>query len=446
MKKGSDNVFKKPDISTYASTNVSFKTNGDSNSVPLPTQAAELGRRQYVSTDLSPYLIHVQRTETSPNDGTYLHPITFGNFLKKNSFKNIIPGSVKRIGRNRCTVSFSTIQDANGFVNDNKLKDFKMRAFIPTFNVTRLGIVRGVPAEWTPEEIKENVTVPIGCGQIIKIRRLNYKVYIDGSVIWKPSQSVVFTFDGQVLPKRVYICYNALPVELYTYPTIQCYNCCRYGHTKLNCRSRPRCFKCSQEHKGETCNIDESCAVCLMCSGHHYATNKICPEFNRQREIKLSMSHSCISYNEASKLHPAISKSYADVLRTKQDFGENNINNRLDTPYPQSTSYKKTVFIKPRPPSSNNTIGYDQRAHNKLINDYNMPHSSTNGTAFKQNKDDNSQNTTVIDLIISFLNSLLTNHTLKPTNVAIIVEMITNLINNNNGSKGPTMELQECSA
>ena len=278
-------------------------------------ESRQIGRSVYLSTDTAPYLIHVQRSETAPNDGTILHPITFGNFLKKNNFQNIIPGSVKRIGRNRCAVAFSKFNDANNFLNSELLNAYKFKAFLPTFNITRMGLVRGIPADWNEEEIRANISTPIGCGNIIKVRRLNYKVHVDGTTTWKPSHSVVVTFDGQVLPKRIFMCYNSLPVETYVYPTIQCFRCCRYGHTKTQCRSKaPKCFKCGEEHLGESCHKEEDSASCVMCGGFHFATNKTCPEFIRQKEIKVTMAHSCISYIEACKLHPPVSRSYAEVL------------------------------------------------------------------------------------------------------------------------------------
>ncbi|XP_073944128.1 uncharacterized protein [Choristoneura fumiferana] len=80
-----------------------------------------IGRKSYQPSDASPYLIHVQRIETSPSDNTTLHPVTFGNFLLKQKYKNIVNGSVKRIGRNRIAVAFSNFIDANAFISDANL-------------------------------------------------------------------------------------------------------------------------------------------------------------------------------------------------------------------------------------------------------------------------------------------------------------------------------------
>lgn len=75
----------------------------------------------------------------------------------------------------------------------------------------------------------------------------------EGATVWKPSQTVVITLDGQCLPSRVSMCYNSLQVSAHNFPTIQCYLCCRFGHTKDKCRSAPRCFRCGNNHGGDAC-------------------------------------------------------------------------------------------------------------------------------------------------------------------------------------------------
>ncbi|XP_045504086.1 uncharacterized protein LOC123700795 [Colias croceus] len=417
------------------SNSVSAKEN-----ISVDLQSNSLIRNIYTEHDSYPFVVHVQRCESSPGDGSTLHPITFGNFLKKNSFKNIVAGSVKRIGRNRCVVAFSTAHDANTFINNKALETFNLRAKIPSFHVSRIGLVRGIPSEWSPEEIKENIVVPNGCGSIIKVRRINYKVIIDGTVTWKPSQSVILTFDGQTLPSRIFICYNSLPVELYIFPTIQCYNCCRYGHTKSICRSKPRCYKCGQDHSGETCNVEEDGASCIMCSGLHFANNKNCPEYNRQKLIKLTMAQKNLSYGEALKLHPQVKKPYAEVLNTstlqgspKHSLQNTNIN----------TSHKKTVFKKPRSPPKSSQ-GYDRAAHEALIKECQMP-TPDNGCAYKISPSNDTQNGAIMEIILALINLLQQGKTLRPSNVALLNKIINNTIKNN-GFEHSTLELQEHSS
>jgi hypothetical protein len=397
-------------------------------SSPASQPSNHVHRKIYNESDCSPYIVHVQKQQLAPNDGTSVHPVSFGNFLKKQSYKNIINGSVKKVGRNRLTISFNNFTNANEFINDTKLADFHYNAFIPSFNVIRMGIVKGVPNEWTEEEIQENINVPVGCGNVLKIRRLNYKVMVDGSPVWKPSQTIVITFDGQILPKRIFMCYNALPVDLYVYPTVQCFNCCRYGHTQTQCRSKPRCYKCGQNHPGSTCTVEEDCVTCCLCSGMHFAISKYCPEFERQKCIKLSMAQNCVSYAEASKMHPPVSKPYADVVATPPTLSPTKTHNVQQS---ESHSYKKTVFLKPRSIPKTQQ-GYDKFTHNVLTKDYNMPTSSGNGCAFPENT--NVNNPSIQELILQLI-KLLSSSNILPNNVAEVITFISKIFNINNGSQ-----------
>lgn len=401
-------------------------------SPPHPTPTVT--RQSYKSTDVAPFVIHVQKTESTPNSGTSMHPVAFGKFLEKNGIQNVVNGSVKQIGRNKFTIAFTNYVDANAFVVHKSLEKNRLKAFIPTSNVTRMGIIRGVPADWSPEEVMANISVPIGCGEIIKVRRLNFKQFINGSPEWKPSQTIVVTFDGQILPKRVFMCYNALSVDLYIYPTIQCYNCCRFGHTKLQCRSKPRCFKCGQDHTGDSCQISEDRASCCLCTGYHFATSKSCPEFVRQKEIKSTMSNSCLSYAEASKLHPQVNKSYADIVSSNSNksylTGKSNRNSQ-NMEVSSKTSHKKTVFLKPQTPPPL-VKGYDQKAHQALINEYSIP-APSNGCALNPDKTDRQIDSeqSINDLIVALLSVLINkSNSNLPSNAAQLIEKCMHSIRN----------------
>lgn len=404
--------------------------------------AASTGRTRYVESDCAPYVVHVQKIPTSNDERPTLHPLAFGKFLKKGNFKNIINGSVKRLGRNKISLSFSTVPDVNSFLTNSSLLTQNLKAFIPTFNITRMGLVRGVPAEWSPEEVMENITVPIGCGPIVKIRRLNYKTFIDNTPTWKPSQTIVITFDGQVLPKRIFICYNSLPVDLYIYPTVQCYSCCRFGHTKNVCKSKPRCFKCGREHTGDSCSVSSDEASCCLCTGYHYANSQTCPEYARQKNIKLYMAQNCVSYSEAAKLHPPVSKSFVDTFVTPENTFSHNNNKLYNKPnLPSSSSYKKTVFLKPRSPTKP-VYGYDKAAHNALINDNAIPQPK-NGCAL-ENKEKQTIDQVLPSDFITALFELLSQFNLTPSNAAPLVNKIShNIIHNGQSNHNNSMELSQ---
>ncbi|KAI5645219.1 hypothetical protein NE865_02767 [Phthorimaea operculella] len=243
-------------------------------------------RKIYGDQDVGPYVVHVSKSISEIDDnlksGIVLRPIKFGHFLFNNKIQNIKKDGVKRIFRNRVSVEFTSADAANTFLSHPALAGAKYEAIIPSFNVTRMGIVRQVPAEWTLEELVTSIEVPQGFGKVIRARRLNKKVQKDGTNSWVPTQTVVVTFLGQKLPSHVYCFYTSLPVETYVLPTIQCHMCCRFGHVASQCRSKKRCFICAQEHSGYEC--PSSVPTCLFCSGSHKAIDPSCPEHMRQKK------------------------------------------------------------------------------------------------------------------------------------------------------------------
>lgn len=392
-------------------------------------KAPGIGRDFFNSTDISPFTIHVQIKKTDVNSS--LHPVSFGKFLMKNNIRNIINGSVKRIGRTRISMAFSNMNDANAFITDARLEAENLTAYIPSFSITRMGLIRGIPAQWSEEEILTNISVPIGCGKVVKARRLNRRVTENDLVRWLPSETVVLTFDGQQLPKRVFSCYNAIPVELYIFPTVQCFSCCKFGHTKTNCRSKPQCYKCGQMHTAETCSVVEDNAFCFMCNGAHFAINRSCPEHKRQKDIKVTMANSCVSYGEAAKLHPPVTKSFADVLfqsnpsphqSTPQQTYRNS-NGQGTSQNTSNQSYRKTVFVKPRGPQTRTSKGYDQAAHNALLKEYTIP-APTNGCALKNSNNSEMQTQSVAEAIVALITLLTKSNLVSSSHVAPLLEAL----------------------
>uniref|UniRef100_A0A2A4J3N7 BED-type domain-containing protein n=2 Tax=Heliothis virescens TaxID=7102 RepID=A0A2A4J3N7_HELVI len=349
------NIQNQPLSESLPSSNQNRKRPGDDvsspSSVPAKQQRNQIGRSRYSATDKAPFIVHVSRLEPQPNAGSTLHPVTFGMFLLKNNIANIVRDGVKKVGRNRVSVEFSSPQDANSFIINAILSKNSYVAAIPTFNITRMGVVTGVPSDISEEEAKTYLSVPSGCGQILKVRRINRKIFRDGITEFKPTETCVITFDGQVLPNRIYCCYTSLPVVQYVYPTIQCRKCCRFGHVELVCRSKPRCCKCGHDHPGDGCNISESEAFCVLCSGNHFANSKSCPEHGRQKAIKTIMAEKSLSYAEVSKTIPPASRSYANAAKSSS----------------QSQSYRKTVFLKPKTHAPLSP-SYDKAAHQRIVN------------------------------------------------------------------------------
>lgn len=67
------------------------------------------------------------------------------NFLKSTFVKLWKP---KKNDCNRLSLAFFNVADVNNFVDDFRLDSHKFKAIIPTFIVTCMRVVRGVPTVW----------------------------------------------------------------------------------------------------------------------------------------------------------------------------------------------------------------------------------------------------------------------------------------------------------
>ena len=400
----------------------------------------------YSENDVAPYIVHVQKKEIDPSSGTILRPIKFGQFLYNLKVQGVVRDGVKRIGRNRFSVEFQSSADANSFHSLPALTTNNYEATIPSYIVTRMGIVRNIPVEWSMEEVVSSVEVPPGFGRVIKARRLNRKTTTDnGSPSWIPTQSIVVTFSGQKLPPNIYCFYNSLPVEIYLLPTIQCNKCCRFGHIKAQCRSRPRCYKCAQNHEGSECS--SSAVSCLFCSGPHSANDQSCPEHFRQKNIKMLMSQENVSYIEASSKFQSVRRSFADTTRVATPPVFSPISNSQSTPNPPPhSSYRKTTFTPRRVFSPASTHGYDRQAHQEIIST--PPLSLPNGHALNEPPFNESSSITpndnLLELLVNTIINIITrfNDTQLPNHMHRKLSALIDALSN--GSQNNTMELQKC--
>lgn len=441
-----DRARKRPAYNSPEDQNAAKKTNAESDSLPNPNlyvhPSVAILDRSYSSEDKGPYIVHISRIEPDPAAGLSLRPIKVGSVLVHNNVGSITRDGVKSVGRNRVAVEFKTAIDANQFLTHDCLSANKLTATVPAYNITRMGLIRGVPTEWSMSEFVEAMELPMDCGKVLKARRLNRKVINDGTASWVPTQSVVCNFSGQLLPKHVYVYHTSLPVETYLLPTIQCHNCCRFGHIKTQCRSKPRCYKCSQSHSGENCQVPVESISCLLCSGDHMATDKKCPEYSRQHTIKLLMSEHNISYFDASSQVAPVKKSYADIASAMfAPSSQTSFRQAPSQSTPGIRSYRKTVLSTPR---LRKTIpmGFDKRVHQSIVE---TPNSSLpNGCAIQdQSKSfEPSANQEIINLILALVKVLSQSKQNLPNNVASKISEVINIVLNNNGPESNnTMEL-----
>lgn len=178
----------------------------------------------------------------------------------------------------------------------------ELNIYIPRHLTTCQGVIRNVNAAITVEEIINNIRVN-EAKKVLKARRLNCRVKVDDEIKYESTKTVVLTFKGSLLPKKVSLYYVPLEVSTYVLPVIRCTKCLRFGHNAKACKSLQRCRDC-----GLAPHPDTSCQVkCIHCGDKHNALSPECNELKRQQSIKKLMSFENITFYEAAKHFPRLS-------------------------------------------------------------------------------------------------------------------------------------------
>lgn len=117
-------------------------------------------------------------------------------------------------------------------------------------------------------------------------------------------------------------------------------------------------------------------------------------------------------------MFPPVNKSYAAIASSVPSVVSAHRNSAptYTNQQPSShTSYKKTVYINRRP-ASKPTKGYDQSAHQAIIDDYRIPNPQ-NGCAL--NNSSNSLIMSTSDIIQILIDTLTKSNIALPSNVAL---------------------------
>ena len=55
------------------------------------------------------------------------------------------------------------------------------------------------------------------------------------------SETVLVEFEGECVPKKVFLGFMSYPVRVYVPKPLRCFNCQRFGHIAKNCKEKRRC-------------------------------------------------------------------------------------------------------------------------------------------------------------------------------------------------------------
>ncbi|GBN76899.1 hypothetical protein AVEN_11238-1 [Araneus ventricosus] len=91
-----------------------------------------------------------------------------------------------------------------------------------------------------------------------------------------------------------------LSVRAYIPNPLRCFNCQRFGHSKLPCRGTLTCARCAEVgHDSTDCTAQEKC---INCKGNHTSFSRDCSVWKQEKEIITTKITKQISYPEARKL------------------------------------------------------------------------------------------------------------------------------------------------
>lgn len=340
---------------------------------------------RYSNNDKCEYFILIESSDDR-NIGN-LHFMSLGKLLM-NKFKlnNGELIDIRKVGRNRIKVQLNNSDLANNILNSDVLKTNSLRAYIPETVLYRKAVIRNVDPDLTTDEIKQVIITPI---PIKEMRRITRRVENNGVISSLNTQTIIINFRGQNLPDFVSIYGARCRVNPYVYRVLQCENCYMFGHSSRQCRTKFRCTICGDKHDTKTCtNTIQSVnkQFCINCSGDHPVTDKMCPHYLKQVQIKKYMAKHNVGYKVAKDQYKTFSEA---VSRRPQTNDLNDypllphINNRYSilANYNDQTNNEQTtiptVFNNPRRAVINRPQSFNTRIY--------KPSASTSQQSASQN-------------------------------------------------------------
>jgi hypothetical protein len=184
-------------------------------------------------------------------------------------------------------LEFNSPSRANNFVNNTDLSLIQGKAYIPPSFVEIVGIIKGVPTQYSDDELLECLSTFENKKKINHVRRFT-RTNPDGSI--SPLETVAIHFQSNTLPELVKM-HGGLVFSVFKYnkSPLSCKRCLNYGHPARLCKSKtPNCKFCSGQHNSVDCpqrNNTDNTRICYHCKGNHTGDSNECPKYQEQKNI-----------------------------------------------------------------------------------------------------------------------------------------------------------------
>lgn len=170
---------------------------------------------------------------------------------------------------------------------------------IKAFMEQRAMISRGVISDW-PSSIVNLWSVIQDRAGIIGFERMYRRRWNseEKRSVQEKTDNIIVTFKGVgIRDLKIFSNNVGLKVRPFVPQTRQCFNCYRFGHTKISCKSCTHCIGCGEKAHG-TC---DKTIKCRNCGGPHKSTFKR-PVFTKHKNINTVMAYNNVSFYIARRM------------------------------------------------------------------------------------------------------------------------------------------------